>query len=1361
MSSKLIKPIFIMLLILVCDNLFAQLDTTYFYTYPIYDGINNKICINWRTKTPIGDSINIYRKNETTTLKIAGGIPLTTTTYIDNTALPKQMYEYQIFLYSGGVINDSTNISQSILAIKWPIADETYHVGAVFGDITPGNIWHYHEGVDFVGQNKNVVAVRGGVIYRENFNTDILKIKVDIGGGNYEYDIYVHLADSSFFANKKAVYAGEKIGVIDSLSYQPEYNHLHYTLLNSFDISFTAIAGVSYPNGSNLENPLPVFDDILYNSGVLTPIDPYSTSPIIRLPKYKKNNSYNRLSKDSLYKEVDISVEIWDLMANDYSLNKRPSIYKLGYYVKNIEGGGSGVRSETNPYIVCKFDNDWFNDPLNPVDATYTLNLNNTINKHKFVDVSLITLFPGSAYYRSYLITNCKGITGKIAELDSMQNWNTRAKIGTGSAPNGSDADSALINADAKFKDGKYVVFIVAEDLVNKSQRPDTVIVDNFLPYINSLEVKPTDYKSSPFYSFSWQLNGSMLNAVGYTSPIPIGTDVKAVITFSEPVKNFEFHIPAINIHNVFIFDQQVDSQIVYFSIPILSNISDLQIEMNCNDLSGNSSYSFSDINQTYTPAYRTGNNQTDFNVINTQVYDNSHKITLATNNFLVPSTAFPTIQSAINYVYNNNLSNIEVLVSAGTYSESINLKGLKNFKLIGDEISPQNVIIDGGGNAMVVMISNGEDTTTVLSGFTITNGFQGIICNNNSSPVLKNLIVEYNGSFAKDKNIKKDTNFIEATSHPKYTGSGISISNSNAVLKNLIVRYNSYISCLGGGIGITQNCNIKLENVLIENNSAYIGGGMMINASNVEFTEVIIQNNTASYCAGGIYSESSLPKNKNLQILNNVAPYGAGLCLFYNTNCTFKNILISGNQPDGVYNNMSYSTFENITVVNHKVGFYNNGTYSRINNSIIRGNDSCDLNISSKLYLSYSNIGNKICGNLSNLFYETGNISADPLFVNAKSGNYYLQPKSPSINRGIPIPTYNDDDQTRNDMGACRNNITAFIDGDSVLCESAFTTFKIDANPIFTYNWIIPSGWQIKNGQGTNQIEVKTNSQNGAVRVEVNNGIQTITSEPKNILIKRLPFETKIISGEEVPCINTIAKYSINAITYATGYKWSFPKNWEIVGVDTLNQIFVKVGSNFGNVVVTPYNSCGYGPQNIKEVAPANNIKGLDTIKLLSSRYQYYSVDNNMSNTVFTWSVPTGWVIVSGQGTNKIKTTFSQSGYIGVTTNTNYRYCQKYVTVIRNKNDDFFIADENAESYLIVYPNPSSDYLNIKISNNENTNSELSIYNILGQKENTIKLENTNYLEITDYYIGDLENGVYFIKIENTNLPTIKFIKN
>ncbi len=112
----------------------------------------------------------------------------------------------------------------------------------------------------------------------------------------------------------------------------------------------------------------------------------------------------------------------------------------------------------------------------------------------------------------------------------------------------------------------------------------------------------------------------------------------------------------------------------------------------------------------------------------------------------------YPTIQSAIDAA----VSGDTVLVDNGHYFERINFLGKKitvasHYLIDADTMHIYQTIIDGdtlsnpiqNGDSSVVRFVSGEDSTCVLTGFTIRNGHGGIICQSSSPSFPHNRIVE------------------------------------------------------------------------------------------------------------------------------------------------------------------------------------------------------------------------------------------------------------------------------------------------------------------------------------------------------------------------------------------------------------------------------------------------------------------------------------------------------------------------------------------------------------------------------------------------------------------------------------------
>jgi hypothetical protein len=128
-------------------------------------------------------------------------------------------------------------------------------------------------------------------------------------------------------------------------------------------------------------------------------------------------------------------------------------------------------------------------------------------------------------------------------------------------------------------------------------------------------------------------------------------------------------------------------------------------------------------------------------------------------------------------------------------------------------------------------------------------------------------------------------------------------------------------------------------------------------------------------------------------------------------TDPIIENNIITENTQYAMDTNNSWALLNKNTIVNNAAGVKGYGYYSpspTIVNCILWNNNDDLVETGSAIY---SCIQNGDPG--------TGNISSDPLFVDAEQGDYHLQQGSPCINAGYPDPSFNDPDGSRADMGA------------------------------------------------------------------------------------------------------------------------------------------------------------------------------------------------------------------------------------------------------------------------------------------------------------------------------------------------------
>jgi hypothetical protein len=363
--------------------------------------------------------------------------------------------------------------------------------------------------------------------------------------------------------------------------------------------------------------------------------------------------------------------------------------------------------------------------------------------------------------------------------------------------------------------------------------------------------------------------------------------------------------------------------------------------------------------------------------------------IPLATASFgatiIVPDDQ-ATIQAGIDAAVNGDT----VLVRDGTYllTAAIDFKG--KAITVESEHGASSCFLDGQQTTRVVYFHSFEGNNSVLQGFTIRNGHStqgGGIYLITSSPTISDCTIR--------------DNVVSQPTGMSVQGGGIYSSASSPIISNCTITNNlssgGADTIYGGGIFITNGGAPIITNTTISSNQvrsswSALGGGIFVDGpSSPIISDSDISYNSAqdpSWTAqgGGIYfAANTFPRLDNCIINGNSAKEGGG-------------ILFNGS--------VSYPGLTNCTIVRNiatshggAIYFYNAST--DIINSILWENSP------ENIYLAGNSNPNITYSDVDPLYPGTGNIDANPAFVDIGTQDFHLTGSSQCINTGNNAAPY------------------------------------------------------------------------------------------------------------------------------------------------------------------------------------------------------------------------------------------------------------------------------------------------------------------------------------------------------------------
>ncbi len=311
------------------------------------------------------------------------------------------------------------------------------------------------------------------------------------------------------------------------------------------------------------------------------------------------------------------------------------------------------------------------------------------------------------------------------------------------------------------------------------------------------------------------------------------------------------------------------------------------------------------------------------------------------------------TIQAAIDA----SAAGDEVVVADGVYTGPSNRGMTFDGKAIvlRSAGGPQQCVIDCQGADRAFDLTNGEPPETVIEGFTITKGW------GNPGGAIRMI---FSSVTIRDCIFADNTGEVGGAIHANWAGS--------VHLTRCTFAGNT--ANVGGGAIVCGSYVFFVKDCIFSDNDGASGPGAvgagLFDISDTAYVNCAFLSNTASFVAGGLADSSLLTRLVNCAFSGNVGAHGGGFVAAGPStavNCTF-----AGNQESGV----DKSTGADLSLVN----------------CVVWGNSPVQV-ADAGILVSASDVEGGWPG--------TGNIDADPLFVQPGTGDLRLTLGSPCANAG------------------------------------------------------------------------------------------------------------------------------------------------------------------------------------------------------------------------------------------------------------------------------------------------------------------------------------------------------------------------
>jgi hypothetical protein len=420
----------------------------------------------------------------------------------------------------------------------------------------------------------------------------------------------------------------------------------------------------------------------------------------------------------------------------------------------------------------------------------------------------------------------------------------------------------------------------------------------------------------------------------------------------------------------------------------------------------------------------------------------------------------------------------------------------------------------------------------------------------------------------------------------------------------------------------------------------------------------------------------------------------------------------------------------------------------------------------------------NVITVNFADVVIPTG-ITALPISVRAVNGcGLQSAAKALSLTRALPAKP--------GVIATTRANVCA------IAGTSNTVTYSVAAVPgafASGYTWTVPTGGTIVSGQGTTSIAVSYagNFTAGNVSVTSSNGVGTSAATTLAVARTSGAVAPAALVGQVAGlCAGTAYNYSFAAGANAQTYTITGPVGSVVTSADNAsNTSNVITTSNLAFTVVYPTtaivnisivasNPCGSAAAKLFVVSKAMGaiatISGPTAVDTCSE--YTYTASPVVGAVAYTWTVPSGAQIVSGQGTNTLVVIFpgtlATNAVLKVlaTNGCSVSSALKSSSVLTRTacpttaREEVVLQEVTKTPFSVkAYPNPYTETFNLSLSTSSEDKVSVVVYDMTGR---LIERRDVRPSDMVEQQIGDrYPSGIYNVVVtQGEEVKTVRVIK-